>query len=101
MTNTETHDCCDICTLNHKTDQHFDAEFAPVKVKMFRPLDLTGRERNYLTELWHLSRIESHGRHERMVYVAKWFKRKFPEAVTSDKALWLAIETETQLVRFD
>ena len=96
-TNRTTSECCDVCTLNHATEQHFDAEFAPVKVKGFRPLDLTDTERNYITNLWHLSRVESRNRHTRMSYVAKWFKRKFPEAVTSDKALWLAIEDAIRL----
>lgn len=91
--------CCDICTLGHETEQHYDPEFAPIKVRRFKSLDLTNAERGYITELWHLSRVESHERHTRMSYVAKWFKHRFPEAVTSDKALWLAIETETALFK--
>jgi hypothetical protein len=101
MTNTETttvNACCDICTLNHATGQHFDKEFAPVKVKAFRRADLTDAEKADINLLWHLSRIESHGRHARMSYVVKWFRKRH-QTDYSDKALWLAVDEETQLVR--
>lgn len=88
--------CCDICTLNHATDDHYSVK--PIKVKAFRRADLTDAEKSYINELWHLSRVESRERHARMSYVAKWFRRKFTITDYSDKALWLAIGEETRLV---
>jgi hypothetical protein len=98
MTNTATDDCCDICTLNHATDQHFDKEFAPVKVKAFYRAELTDMEKADINMLWHLSRVESHQRYERLRYVVRWFRRRH-QTDYSDKALWLAVEEETHLVR--
>lgn len=93
-----TNDCCDICTLNHATDRHFDKEFAPVKVKGFRKAELTDAEKADINTLWHLSRVESRDRHARMSYVAKWFRKRH-ETGYSDKALWLAIDEETRLIK--
>ena len=92
-------ECCDICTLNHRTDQHYERQFAPIKVKGYRPLDLTDAERNDINYLWHTSRIESHKRYTRMQYVAKWFERRHPEVKTSAKALWFTIEAEIELLK--
>jgi len=96
-TNTTTDECCDICTLNHATDDHYSV--GSIKVKAFRRADLTDAEKSYINELWHLSRVESYERHARMSYVAKWFRRKFADTDYSDKALWFAIDEETQLSR--
>lgn len=93
-----TNNRCDICTLNHATDRHFDKEFAPVRVKAFRKAELTNAEKADINMLWHLSRVESHSRHTRMSYVAKWFRRRHVTDY-SDKALWLAIDEETQLFK--
>jgi len=82
--------------LNHTTDDHYSA--GSVKVKAFRRANLTDAEKSYINELWHLSRVESHERHTRLLYVAKWFRVKFAGADYSDKALWLVISEETQLV---
>ena len=90
-------ECCNICTLNHATDQHYDPEFAPLKVKGYRPLELTEAESNDVSFLWHTSRIETHNRHARLSYVFKWFRQRHTDVVCSDKALWLAIEQGVQL----
>lgn len=95
MTNT-TNNCCDICTLNHRTEDH--ATTMPIKVKGFRGAKLSDTEKADINTLWHLSRIESHRRYERMQYVAKWFRRRH-DTDYGDKALWLAIDEETQLIR--
>jgi hypothetical protein len=94
MTTTTTDQCCDICTLNHATDDHYSA--GSVKVKAFRHADLTDAEKSYINELWHLSRVESYERHARLLYVAKWFKRKFTDTDYSNKAIWLAVDEETR-----
>ena len=99
MTNTKTTtetQCCDICTLNHTTKDH--ASIKPIKVKAFRRADLTDTEKADINMLWHLSRVESRDRHTRMSYVARWFRRRHVTNY-SDKALWLAIDEETRLVK--
>jgi hypothetical protein len=84
--------------LGHATDRHFDKELAPIKVKGFRRADLTNVEKADINLLWHLSRVESYQRYERLRYVIKWFRRRH-QTDYSDKALWLAIDEETQLAR--
>jgi hypothetical protein len=88
-------ECCDICTLNHATDGHYIV--GPIKVKGFRKADLTNTEKADINVLWHLSRVESHNRHTRLSYVFKWFRKRHTDVDFSDKALWLAIDAETQL----
>lgn len=94
MNTTTDHNYCTICTLNHQTEQHYDAEFAPLRVKRFQPVRLTDTERATVIDLWHLSRVESSSRWLRLAYVEKWFRRRHGNEY-SEKALWLALGEET------
>lgn len=88
--------CCNICTLNHATGDHYGIK--PLKLKAFRRAELTDAEKGEINQLWHLSRVEGHGRYTRLSYVFRWFRRRHASDY-SDKALWLAIDEETQLVK--
>lgn len=39
--------------------------------------DLTKEEISYLLELWHISKVQSHKRYDRLIYTQKWFLEKY------------------------
>jgi hypothetical protein len=39
----------------------------------------TEKELQKLIEIWHISRVHSNSRYERMLYTSKWFAKEFPE----------------------
>ena len=48
-----------------------------IQVKAFE--EPTQAELKELSELWHTSKVHSHQRYDRMLYVARWFHKAHPE----------------------
>src|SRR4030095_407728 len=76
---------CDVCLLNHPTEQH--SAFKPIKVAaMPTPrADQTA----VLIEYWHISKAHSHCGHERRQYVVRWFCKRFPDVKPTVAYKWL------------
>ena len=58
-------------------------------------IDLTKEEKSYLFEIWHISKVHSHERYERLIYTVKWFMKEFPIYKEHPKSIYLLIDEET------
>jgi len=62
-------------------------------------INLTKEEKSYIIEVWHISKVHSHKRYERLLYTARWFIKKYPIYREYSKSIYLLIDDETQIIK--
>ena len=61
--------------------------------------DLTIEELSYINQAWHLSKIHSYDRYNRLIYVLTWFLHKYPIYEDNRLSIYKIIDEETQIIR--
>lgn len=54
-----------------------------IKVEHFKPRFVPESLLAELSNLWHISRVHSNSRYERMLYTSKWFVKDHPELTST------------------
>lgn len=61
--------------------------------------DLSCEEMSYINQVWHLSRMHSNDRYNRLIYVLTWFLHKYPIYEDRRLSIYKIIDEETQLFK--
>lgn len=62
--------------------------------------DLSREELSYINQAWHLSKIHSNSRYNRLIYTLTWFLHKYPIYSDNRLSIYKIIDEETQIIRY-